>query len=368
MNTINNRRIVIIFILTSIFTVVLLFLVVKVFLRVGVIDENTTVAKVNNEQISFREFNKFMAENRAETMNYFRKTYGSDVNDKEFWEKRFGEEIPIEVLKQRTLDQLTRIKVQQVLAREKGLVEDISYTGFLKLLKDENKKRREALARNEVIYGPQQYGEKEFFHYRFSNMVTDLKKVLEKDELSIDNEKLKIYYEEIKSKYYKYPDTIKIKRLFVNYSISGNRNTLSENQAKKEMEELAGQIDHHSFDEAVKQIAKSGNSNYSYEEHVFDMKNRKEDLDYHETTIGIADKLSEGQISEVFKDENRHCFSIIKCVEKIQHGYREFDDEKELVKISYIEKKYNDLIDKMVEEASIVVYKEVVDKVKADYF
>jgi hypothetical protein len=366
MYTGKKRNIPAVFVSIGIFAAILLLLIVKLFFIDRGIDENTVVVKVNNEPISFKEFKTFMIDNQAETMNYFREKYGADVNDKNFWNKSFGEEVPLAVLKQKTLDQLSRIKVQEMIAREKGLTDDISYSSFLKSLKAENKRRREALAKNEIIYGPQEYGEKEYFNYSFNNMVNDLKEKLGKDELLVDNSKLKEYYEKMKSKDYKFSDTIKIIRLYVNYSISDNENTFSETQAEVKMKEFAKLKDNQSFDEVMKQIKNNGSSNYGYEDLVFDMKNRKEDLNDYETTMEIAYKLSQGQISKVFKDEDRHCFCIVKCVEKIENGYKEYEEVKESVKISYVEKAYNELIDKMVDEANISIDKKVFDKIKAD--
>jgi hypothetical protein len=137
-------------------------------------ESGNSIAKVNSEPISIDEFNLFLAQNRAETFGYFHQKYGVD-DSKGFWTRAKGGETPLERLKAVTLSQCVRIKVQQVLARQKGIVSDIRYERFLIDLEQENQRRKAAAQNHQPIYGPLQYARETYFNYRLSIMVNALK-------------------------------------------------------------------------------------------------------------------------------------------------------------------------------------------------
>lgn len=135
--------------------------------------EDEVVATVNGEPITSKHFQQRMLVHRGQVQSYFYKTYG--VGDSaDFWTTEHHSEIPIEMVRKRTLDELTRIKIQQIMAKEKGIVGDISYDGFLRQMEEANRKRQQTAGKG-VIYGPVNYNEHTYFEYVFSNMVIRLK-------------------------------------------------------------------------------------------------------------------------------------------------------------------------------------------------
>lgn len=162
-------------------------------------DVYTHVAKVNGVIIPVREFRQQMLKNRLEVIIYFKQKRGVDVTS-EFWNSSYDGEKPVEMLKKTTLNQLIKIKVEQLLAKREGLIKQIKYTSFLKHLEKENRKRKKDYAENRVIFGPEQYGEAQYYDYLHSNMVIKLKKKLASKELSITENDIKRYYEANPSK------------------------------------------------------------------------------------------------------------------------------------------------------------------------
>lgn len=137
-----------------------------------------TVAYMNDSAIDEREFQLFLNDAKAQTASYFKTTY--DVNDSSsFWKSSFHGEVPIEKAKQMALDQLKEVKVQQLLAQQYGLVNDLSYTAFLENWSTENQRREQAIKNNQVIYGPKQYDERGYYTYVFSNLVLRVKAVFQ---------------------------------------------------------------------------------------------------------------------------------------------------------------------------------------------
>lgn len=80
-------------------------------------------------------------------------TYGVNSGEDGFWEKRYGELKPLEYLKEYTVEQIARTKMEQIIAREQGIETPLTWTEQHKELEEENRRRREAYEAGEVVYG-----------------------------------------------------------------------------------------------------------------------------------------------------------------------------------------------------------------------
>ncbi|WP_141505496.1 hypothetical protein [Paenibacillus luteus] len=143
------------------------------------------VAKVNGEPIRLGELALLMARKRSETIRYFFDTYQAE-DSAEYWTTDYEGERPIDWLKAAALEEAVRIKVQQIIAKDEGIVERIDYTAFREDWQKENERRLKAAEKKELLYGPLQYEENTYYDYLFSNMVLQYKEMLrERDGLSV---------------------------------------------------------------------------------------------------------------------------------------------------------------------------------------
>lgn len=159
------------------------------------------VATVNGLPVMVGEFELYLGRHRGLVQDYFHRRYGAGA-DGDFWTRSFDGEVPAQRLKQRALSDLIIVKLEQALALEHGLLEDASYSAFLQRLGAENARREEALRRGEVIYGPQQYGEAEYFSYLHANLVEQLKRRLEAGAFRASREQLLRHYRAVKGRFY----------------------------------------------------------------------------------------------------------------------------------------------------------------------
>ena len=146
--------------------------------------KDDVIATVNGEPITALEFEHRMQRHRGQVQSYFFKTYGAK-DSANFWTTEYDGNIPIEMVKSRTFEELTRIKIQQWMAKERGIVSDISYDGLLRQMKEENRKRKQTAGKG-VIFGPVAFDEHTYFEYSFSNMVIALKRKLAEEGLLSD--------------------------------------------------------------------------------------------------------------------------------------------------------------------------------------
>lgn len=167
-------------------------------------DSSRTVASVNGEPIDAREFELAMLDQRALVLDEAQRR-GASVGP-DFWIRRTGGVVPLEEVRARALRTLTRRKIEQLIAKKAGLIDNLSYATLLNDLARENARRREVLARGGVIYGPTQYDEAGYNDYRQTNLVqTHLRGLAAKSRPSAE---LQAYYQAVKHRYYQRPDRV----------------------------------------------------------------------------------------------------------------------------------------------------------------
>jgi len=124
-----------------------------------VVNGDSVVLHVQGEPVTVAEFKLEMYQNHvAATYSYFYRQYGAQ-DGRDFWTSRFNGENPLEYVKQQTLAALKERKMQQALFKKYGVRDNINFSQFQEDLASENQRRKEALAANQVIYGPVEYQE-----------------------------------------------------------------------------------------------------------------------------------------------------------------------------------------------------------------
>jgi len=351
----------------KIFSLIFLGLAIIVMIPVliylfGEYGQNRTVAKINGEAVSANEFKVNLLNNSANTYSYFKQKYGVD-DCAEFWTASYGGEIPIEYARKKALEAITRIKIEQAIAKQKGIVKDISYSDFLKQLEEENKARKKAVGKGKVIYGPVTYGEREFFNYLHSNIIIKLKDNLGENEFKLSEDELKKIYEATKDKSYKNPDDIKVSYLKASgVDEKGNLKSDKKAKAKTKIEQLKVWIDKgESFENLAKTQGNDGNVKIMTGDRNFDINNRRSEGEDNSKLLDTANTLKFGQISGIVEEDDG--FYILKCTERKDMGYRPFDEVKSSVKSNYVDEKFGEMVAKLIKDAKIEIIEGIYKKI-----
>jgi hypothetical protein len=168
------------------------------------------VAYVNGEGIAVTLFKKNIVKYKTNVYNQFSQKYTNQTADG-FWETSFeNDKVPSEVLKRKALDESIRIITQQILARNKGLLEDISYSGFLNRLNSLNESRKQTVINKKVIYGPIEYTESEYFDYLLSLDIIALKEKLAREDFDISENNIRAFYNSNKNELYRKRDSMNV--------------------------------------------------------------------------------------------------------------------------------------------------------------
>ncbi|KRF42744.1 peptidyl-prolyl cis-trans isomerase [Paenibacillus sp. Soil787] len=315
---------------------------------------DATVFSVNGEPVSKDEFLNVMSGSRANVFSYFVQKHGVKDSAK-FWTTSFQGEIPIEVLKQKTLDKLKIIKTEQIVMKNNGIASDISFSGFLDNLKAENERRKKAVENKQAIYGPQQFDATGYYDILHGNRMEELKNKLADEELSSNEEEIKNAYDENKETLYKKMDSIKYEKIVLSYlDEKGNPSP----DKKKMAASLAAKIKDDTnkglkFEDIVSDYKKQDKSDVEYKELTFDESTYKTDSWTNPRLTTTLNELKNGQISDVI--EENASYYIVKVLEKSMPSYKPLDEVRDQVKKQLADKKVDELIDKLVHEAKFIV-------------
>ncbi len=131
------------------------------------------VLTIDGYPVTAEEFALFLNDRRAATASYFYKEHGAEV-DQGFWDREYGGLTPNRYARQTALDELMPAKMESILLKERGLLEDVSYGALMAEMERTNAERAEKIAAGEVVYGLSEYKPLEFYFYTRSNRWTRL--------------------------------------------------------------------------------------------------------------------------------------------------------------------------------------------------
>lgn len=323
------------------------------------VKDTDVVAHIDGEPVTVRELVRTMLRKKADVYAYFKLAHGADDHP-EFWTTDYGGETPLGKIKEDALNELAAIKVQQSMAKEKGIVQDISYTSFLNELKAENARRREALENNRVIYGPRQYDETGYFDLVFENMTAELKRRLH-DEKEFREEEYEAYYLEHADQF-QLGDAVKIEKITVSYPNQAEAKAEAE-RAIKEIAARAG--DGESWENLARAYRGDPYPEAELEELRFDPHNARTDAAVWQDLFYAARKLAVGEISEVI--DYNGAYHVIRCIERTEGETIALAEAKPFIKLELTERAYAALVEQRTADAQVVVNDSVYRKVGEAY-
>lgn len=342
------RKTAIVMVLTSI-VIIIVALTIVIGYQTGLFyNDFSCIATVNGVPVYVREYKIKLKSKNIEVMDYFKQKYKIE-NSNKFWSNSFNGEVPGEIARKKALDDIVRLKVVQILAKEKGIIKSADYKDFLNELEKENKLREDALKNNKVIYGPSKYGEVEYFTYTYENMVAKLKEKLKDKELAISEDKLVDMYKVFKKSKFKLPDNIKIQKIAV--SFADDKGVINEDRkryARIKIQEAKSRLNN---GEAFEDVSRQYNKNSDVLEQTFTKEDLHKDNTLYTQILDGVNKVEEGRISEII--EERTEFLIVKCIKREDMGFLSYEDARDMIKNELIDRDYINYIDSLVEEADV---------------
>jgi hypothetical protein len=346
-----------VYVLAMVLAVLCVFMVVS--LSMNHFRDDSYVAAIGDEKIYVNEFKQRINLSRSEVYSYFKNKYGVDDNPK-FWTSTYGGEIPAQKAKEIALEKSKNIKVQQILAKKKGIKKDISYLAFLNDLKAENANRAQAVKEGRVIYGPVKYDENAYFEDTFAKMIIELKEKLAEDgDIKVSDEDIKNYYEEMKDVLYAEGASAIVRKIIVPYGVDGKE------KAHTKIQEINKKLSSgESFEKLAKEYNPDDNTKGTFGEQEFNDRNRRYESSFDEVVREKALKLKKDEVSDII--DNGNSYMIIKCIENKDKKYTDLEEAKDDVRRKCIDKKYDEMVKKLSVDSKIRINKRVYKGVKVN--
>jgi hypothetical protein len=140
--------------------------------------EEPSLLKVNGAEVTAEELDLIAVKHRGAVIDYYRRNLGASL-DTFSWNASYHGKVPAESLLRRTLLDAVRIKVQQVLAQEYGVRGEVGFDSLERRWSAENAERREAAEQGKVLYGPVEYGLREYYEQDLKSLDLALMQMLE---------------------------------------------------------------------------------------------------------------------------------------------------------------------------------------------
>lgn len=184
------------------------------------------VLKIDDISVSKSEFEMTMSKNRTGVILYFEETYGETQFDENFWTKVYGKnnEKPIDILKQKAVDEITSNLAILLSAKEAGIISSVSYEDILEMYTLENETRKESVDKGEVIYGVTSFEFRDYYDWLLSNCKMQLRNQLSE---KVTEQEIQDYYEKQKENIAKIPSVLRCKQYFI--PIDGEKESALEN-------------------------------------------------------------------------------------------------------------------------------------------
>jgi len=308
------------------------------------------IATVNGVPISIVEYNRAIRLNKSQVIHYFQEAYHAKQTAS-FWTTAFQGEIPAEMLKKKALEDSVRIKVRQLLAQERGVLQEVNYQGLLQQMQQENQRRKEAISNNQVVYGPAQYDEDTYFEYIMSNATLAVKRQMQQSVLQQDESLPKQFYEQHKAERYRTPGLVKIQRISISYLDSNQHIDSSlQQKVKRQLEEAAAKLQSGSEFEGIAAAYNPQGMALELTIHLGD-----ERRNARSPIAQAAAKLPEGAISQIIEENGS--YHLLKCIERVEPNaaYLPYDQAKEQVLQDLIQHEYESMIQKRMTTAVVQV-------------
>ena len=200
-------------------------------------------------------------------------------------------------------------------------------------LEKENAERKKKKENNEIVYGVTEYSEEAYYSDETAKMIISVKDMWKKEQ-KIDDKELLEYYEKVKDKYYRRKPAGEVTLYIFDYRNSDTAVSLLEKakngqDIENEIKNAGGKTESLTVDENLTQ--------------------RHFDLEYP----GLLQELDKGnEYTELLSFGSTVYFAKAN---KMETGYKKYDDIKSDVEKNYTDELYDAYIKKLVNEADIKI-------------
>lgn len=293
---------------------------------------------VDGVEVPTEEFALFLQDQKALTVNYFVQTYGAEYGA-DFWTTAFNQEVPLEKAKKLALEKLIRVKVEQQMAKELGLIKDSKFETIV-----------EMMDKDKSIYGADNLDIFQKYSVYHSKLVLEAEQKHKLAQSDISEEALQVKYEEVKDTIFNAPDDLEVMVL----EIEGKEGQVAEQYLQEIRQELEAGTTLSELERKYQDICMitSYIKNYGAAE--------GKDENMSEVNLILKEEayeLQKGEITQPMLYGNTYYLTI--CIDREENGVANFEEVKVIVEDIIKEEKFEAAIDTQIDQARVKIDEKV---------
>lgn len=313
------------------------------------------VALVNGESITAEEMVYYVNSRRASVISEFTNTFGIEYGQ-DFWNRRIQGQTPLELLRKQALADAVRLRTVLAIAKQEGVIQSASFAAIEEEMRQENARRKKAVANGEPIYGPAVFAMDTFVPFYQSKLAILLKEKLAQTVLAATEDQLKAHYEAYKQQLFPVEDVVRFGKAAVYYRLDGSESEQTRRTAQSAAEELRRRL------AAGRPLTESAAGLPDVPESAITVSG---ELVLEPATASRMFK-SEPQLYEalrsgntvqpvmpVLEDRAAGCYLVAKITGREPGSYISFDQSRDVVKKHYLDTAFEDYVEDQARKAKV---------------
>lgn len=168
------------------------FMICMLVAGVSACAKEEAVFRIEDTEISTEQFNYYISKNRSDIISQYQEN--AELIDEAFWARKAdGEATTADVLKEKAKQECLYDQMLLIIAQKKGIADSHSFEDIRKDMEEENQERKEKIESGRIVYGNKSYSVETYMSYYFSNLIHELMKEMEDQELKFTDEELRQY-------------------------------------------------------------------------------------------------------------------------------------------------------------------------------
>lgn len=306
-------------------------------------NKSNFVLTVNGTYVPKEEFSLFLQDEKASTASYFYQKYGVQYSE-DFWKRKYGNEVPIEVARSKAISKLVKVKVEQELAVNYGILKNTSFDDIQGGMKKEKS-----------IYGAESLNLFQEYGIYHSKILLETKQKFKIKSAAIKEQELLQYYNTHKMDRFKEPDVVKVQQFLI---------TNVDAQKKDEIINSVLQDIQRATSKELLAKKYSGLCTISMQNKQYGSKESK-DENSSEMEAMLKEQaymLSKNEVSKPIQYGSQ--YFIITCLERTEGKTAEFQEVKASIEDLIKEEKFELEVEDKIKKASININKKIFDLIQ----
>lgn len=168
------------------------FMICMLVAGVSACAKEEAVFRIEDTEISTEQFNYYISKNRSDIISQYQEN--AELIDEAFWARKADREVTTaDVLKEKAKQECLYDQMLLIIAQKKGIADSHSFEDIRKDMEEENQERKEKIESGRIVYGNKSYSVETYMSYYFSNLIHELMKEMEDQELKFTDEELMQY-------------------------------------------------------------------------------------------------------------------------------------------------------------------------------